>query len=289
MRFLSVLLILVASATGAWAWGPLTAPEADYGDALVLDIRSPDDFERGHIPGAVNTPYGEYRGPGNNPGRVPDLAELQETLRDAGAEYGRPVLVVHQGKDVSDFGAAARVYWTLKSAGFDQLSILNGGFDAWSDMGVAPSTGEDDPAPSDIDLTWSDRWMMDSEGVRKVIAGESEAVLLDARPKEFFAAGKKHKAARQAGTLRGAFNLVHSSWFAGNSPVIEAPDQMITKVREIAAQKGNSPLVSFCNTGHWAATNWFAVSELAGVENVKLHPESMVCWTLKGNKVVVGQ
>ena len=54
MRFLSALLILFASSASAWAWGPLSAPEPDYGDALILDIRSPDEFERGHVPGAVN-------------------------------------------------------------------------------------------------------------------------------------------------------------------------------------------------------------------------------------------
>ena len=236
----------------------------------------------------MNTPYGAYRGPGSNPGRVPDLADLQETLRDAGAEYGRPVLVVHQGRNPSDFGAAARVYWTLKSAGFEQLSILNGGYNAWRDLGLAPSTGADDPAPSDITLRWTDRWMIDSAGVEKVVDGESEAVLLDARPKDFFTGETKHKAAREAGTLRGALNLVQSSWFSGDSPVIAPSDEIIATVREIAASKGDAPLVSFCNTGHWAATNWFAASELAGIENVKLYPESMVGWTLLGNLTVNG-
>jgi thiosulfate/3-mercaptopyruvate sulfurtransferase len=37
--------------------------------------------------------------------------------------------------------------------------------------------------------------------------------------------------------------------------------------------------VSFCNTGHWAATNWFALSEVAGQKNVKLYAGSMVEWT----------
>ena len=43
--------------------------------------------------------------------------------------------------------------------------------------------------------------------------------------------------------------------------------------------KKEDPLVSFCNTGHWAATNWFALSELGGIEAVKLYPESMVGWS----------
>jgi len=36
-------------------------------------------------------------------------------------------VVVSSGKDVTDFGAAARVYWTLKVLGLKELSILNGG------------------------------------------------------------------------------------------------------------------------------------------------------------------
>jgi thiosulfate/3-mercaptopyruvate sulfurtransferase len=40
--------------------------------------------------------------------------------------------------------------------------------------------------------------------------------------------------------------------------------------------------VSFCNTGHWAAINWFALSELAGVENTRLYAESVVEWTQAG-------
>ncbi|MDY0207426.1 MAG: hypothetical protein RBR82_12515, partial [Pseudomonas sp.] len=37
--------------------------------------------------------------------------------------------------------------------------------------------------------------------------------------------------------------------------------------------------VSFCNTGHWAATNWFVLSELAGLKDVRLYPASLAEWT----------
>ena len=49
----------------------------------------------------------------------------------------------------------------------------------------------------------------------------------------------------------------------------------------VAAQAGaaDAPAVSFCNTGHWAATNWFVMSEIAGNKEVKLYPESIVGWS----------
>ena len=40
--------------------------------------------------------------------------------------------------------------------------------------------------------------------------------------------------------------------------------------------------MAFCNTGHWAATDWFALSELAGLPDVKLYPDSMVGWSQGG-------
>ena len=38
-------------------------------------------------------------------------------------------------------------------------------------------------------------------------------------------------------------------------------------------------MVAFCNTGHWAATDWFGLSEVAGLSGVKLYAGSMVDWT----------
>ena len=45
-------------------------------------------------------------------------------------------------------------------------------------------------------------------------------------------------------------------------------------------------VVSFCNTGHWAATDWFALSEVAGIENVKLYPGSMVEYSQTGGEIM---
>ncbi len=56
----------------------------------------------------------------------------------------------------------------------------------------------------------------------------------------------------------------------------------IKRVAQQAGVDSNQPTISFCNTGHWAATNWFVLSELLGHKDVKLYPESVVDWSNAG-------
>ena len=44
--------------------------------------------------------------------------------------------------------------------------------------------------------------------------------------------------------------------------------------------------LSRCNSGHWAAINWFALSELAGIDNTRLYAESMVEWSNAGGPMM---
>ncbi|MEO1550330.1 MAG: sulfurtransferase, partial [Pseudomonadota bacterium] len=93
---------------------------------------------------------------------------------------------------------------------------------------------------------------------------------------------------RLAGTLAGALNISHDTWFLGENPVITPQEADLSAIRQTVQQANGAPLVSFCNTGHWAATNWFVASEVAGIEGVKLFPESMVGWTLANMPVLGG-
>ena len=287
---LGLVAALSLTAGMAAAFGPLTTADALDEADTVLDIRAASAFTRGHIPGSVNAPYGAFRGGPKNPGEMMTEDRLEAVLEGVGIEAGDKIAILHEGANASDFGAAARVYWTLKSAGFHDLAIVNGGYNSWAAAGHMAHAGPVSVAPSELDIALDDSWTMGTEEVAKVVTGQSEALLIDARPADFFKAKRKHGAAKEAGTIEGAISLVNFAWFKDDKAAeITPPESLIEQVKALAAENEGKPLVSFCNTGHWAATNWFAVSELAGVENVKLYPESMVGWTLKGNKVVVGQ
>lgn len=283
MKFLLALITsLTITTTTAFAAQPLLNPgelHAQLNDAnvRVIDIRDPQSYAAGHIAGAVNAPYGQWRGPASNPGELPTLTKLAALVQSLGLTPANHAVVVSSGADTTDFGASARVYWTLKVLGLHELSVLNGGVKAWAQAGLAQDKQPVKVAASSYAPKLDDSLIATKEEMLQRIK-TGDAVLVDARPAPFFLGETRHAAAKLPGTLKGAVNLDNAKWFTPGTSTFVASDQ----ARQIAASSPIDPAketVSFCNTGHWAATNWFAMSEVLGQKNVKLYPGSMVEWT----------
>ena len=249
------------------------------GPVRVIDIRSPADV-LGYVPGAVVAPYVAWRGPADNPGRMPELSVLTPLLQRLGIDETTAVVVVHEGSDATDFGAAARVYWTLKTAGVTDVAILNGGMTAWRRDGLALANAPDRPAPSRYQARIDPRWLASRVQVSEAM-GNSSWRLLDARPAAFFLGEKRHAAARTPGTLVGAKNVEHTAWFVPDSGELASAETIAATAKRLGVDP-QAPTVSFCNTGHWAATQWFVLSEVLGGREVRLYPESMVDWSQAG-------
>lgn len=274
---------MVAASSIAAAAQPLVDPNtlaqlASKPDVRIIDIRTPKEYAEGHIAGAANAPYGQWRGPSSNPGELPALNKLTELVQRLGLTDQTHAVVVSSGANDTDFGAAARVYWTLKVLGLQNLSILNGGIKTWQAAGQALTTGVPQIAQSDFKPNINQSLLISQKQLLQD-TGSTPAVLVDARPAEFFNGQTRHVAAKTPGTLPGAMNVAHSVWFKpGTSQVIDA-EQAKSVAAKYHLANTDKEIVSFCNTGHWAATNWFVLSELVGDQDVKLYAGSMVDWT----------
>ena len=44
--------------------------------------------------------------------------------------------------------------------------------------------------------------------------------------------------------------------------------------------------ITFCNTGHWAAVSWFALSEYLDLDDIKMYDGSMAEWDKLGNEIL---
>ena len=247
---------------------------------VVLDVRSAIDgggaeaYAKAHIPGAVHSDYDKagWRVTRNGvPFMLPTAAELEKLIGETGIDEDNHVVVVPAGVSATDFGAAARVYWTLKVAGHPAVSILDGGFAAWQAASYPVESGKPAPSPKIFTLKLDQRLLAQLEAVER----NEHATLVDARPASYFDGKEKAPAAKAYGHIPGAVNIDSASFYDPETNRLRPKEQLAS----IAAALPPGPVIAYCNTGHWAATDWFVLSAVLGRPDVRLYDGSMVEWT----------
>ena len=254
---------------------------------IILDIRnkidggSKDAFEVSHIPTAV---YSNYLEDGWRTtvdgivGKLPPLKDLEILIGGLGINNDSHVIVVPGGVSSTDFGSAARVFWTFKVLGHNNVSILDGGYAAW--IGQLPTqieTGTVNPTTAIFKADFQSKYLATTEDVVNALANNS-SVLVDARPEEQFLGKSKSGKALAAGTIPGSFNLQQQTLVEDNTSFFKDAITVAQLVKEVGIESTEGE-IAFCNTGHWATVAWFALSEVLGLENVKNYDGSMVEWT----------
>jgi rhodanese-related sulfurtransferase len=128
-RFRARVALVLAALAAAVVWAaeaeaPSISPRelearlAQGDDLLVLDVRTPQEYASGHVPGAINVPHDEV---------AARAAELAGT---------RPVAVYCQRGPRARLAEAA-----LRGAGRERVLHVEGGFSAWESDGLPVAQG----------------------------------------------------------------------------------------------------------------------------------------------------
>lgn len=95
----------------------------DHTDVLIVDVREPQEFGQGHIPGALNVPRGTLEG-----------------AADQGYKHRVQTLCDAQTRDVVLYcatgGRSAMAAKTLQEMGFARATSLAGGIEMWAAEGL---------------------------------------------------------------------------------------------------------------------------------------------------------
>ncbi|MBD3895844.1 sulfurtransferase [Halomonas sp. ML-15] len=267
----------------------------DEDNLVVLDVRSDidggggrDAFEAAQIPGSLHTRYGEdgWRESRNDvAGLMPAVEELEQLIGELGIDNDNRVVIVPAGTGPTDFGTAARIYWTFKILGHDQVAILDGGFAGWQQQGFEVVSG---PTPSLEPATFRaelrEALIATTEQVEE--ARQHQTQLVDARPADYFTGETTSPAVRLAGTIPDARNLPHQSHLNDRNGAFYLDTAGLDARINAAELSRDERTIAFCNTGHWAATDWFVLSEIAGFDNVAMYDGSMAAWTIGESRPV---
>ena len=210
---------------------------------VILDIRNKIDggskeiFGTGHIPSAI---YSNYLSDGWRTtvdgivGKLPPLKDLEILIGNLGIGNDNHVVVVPGGINSSDFGSAARVYWTFKVLGHEEVSILDGGYTAWvKKFPDQIESGIQDPNKVAFKSNFQSRYLATTDEVFQNLDNISVA-FVDARNEEQHFGKKKHGKALAAGTIPGALLLKQSDLIIENTSYVKDLDSLIQLAQNVS-------------------------------------------------------
>jgi thiosulfate/3-mercaptopyruvate sulfurtransferase len=178
-------------------------------DLVVLDIQAPADYQRFHVPGAVNAPYERWRTSGKREveGMLPPVARLEAMIGGLGIDDRKTVVVVSTGRGAGDLAAAARVFWTFKVLGHDQVAVLDGGLVAYAQAKNPLESRVNRPVPATFSAKPDPDLMPTADDVKAVLGRQGEFV--DARSVGEFVGLFRGDEKERRGTIPTSKNLPH--------------------------------------------------------------------------------
>jgi thiosulfate/3-mercaptopyruvate sulfurtransferase len=236
---------------------------------LILDLRPPDAYAAGHVPGAIHLDLWGVSLVDTDPAPLKAFMwMIEHVLAIHGVRAGTPIVVYDEQSGVR----AARAFWFLEYFGHHAVRLLDGGFNAWSRASL-PITRDAAPAPA-TEWTGSreDKTLATWREVHDAIGG-SDTVLVDARSEG------EHKGttvrARRGGSIPGAVNI---DWTRNLGP--DGAFKPAAELQQMYQQAGVTPdreVITYCQGGYRAAHSYLAL-RLLGYPRVRNYVGSWKEW-----------
>ncbi|WP_445665876.1 rhodanese-like domain-containing protein [Fodinibius sp. AD559] len=254
-----------------------------------------EDYEKGHIPGAIalNTNWLESTETWNR--RTPD--ELRKRLESLGVRHDTTVVVYGRfsapvydeerfpGKSAGHLGAM-RSAAILLYAGVDDVRILNGGITSWEDTGYELSTNDVDPQPIEdfgAEIPGRPELMIDTPQAKEYLAAD-DAELVSVRSwTEFIGDQSGYHYIDKKGRIPGAVfgNCGSDAYHMENYRNFDHTMREYQEVAEKWMEEGLTPvkkLAFYCGTG-WRGSEAFWNAWLMGWPNVAVYDGGWYEWS----------
>ncbi|WP_334157619.1 sulfurtransferase [Oryzomicrobium sp.] len=253
--------------------------------AIVWDVRSADDYKRGHLPGAIN--FGDAGKVLRDEQREDFLptAAIAKAFGDAGLDPRQEVVVYGgRGNAYAYFGGYAVRYF-----GGRNVSVFHDGFEGWQEAGKPVSTESHQRPKIALTLAPNPAIAATTDEVVKRFNAPGVQVL-DVRTRKEFS-GDDIRAIR-GGHIPGAISIpVEQNW---QDP--EAPQKLAKKeaantaglaLKDRSALEAlykdldrNKETIVYCQSGV-RASETAAVLETLGFKEVKVYDSSWLGWAAK--------
>jgi len=270
MISIAVMALVLQLAADAYPRPDLLTEPADLlrrpDTVRVLDVRGKNQYDAGHVPGAV---WVDAIGWARAFNTRPAAEDWAKRLGDAGIDPTKPV-VVYGGSNVNE---TARIWWILKYWGCADVKLLNGGWLAYTVANGPVSKEAVNPAAVKVMLNAKAQRLTTRDQLLAALKGTPPQIV-DARSKGEYC-GDAETAARN-GMIPGAVHLEWTETLDSKTNRFKPPAELAALLRERGIDV-HKPAVTYCQTGGRASVVAF-VLELMGGQQVGNYYRSWSEW-----------
>jgi thiosulfate/3-mercaptopyruvate sulfurtransferase len=215
------------------------------------------EFLAGHIPGAQRFDIDAISDKSNPlPHMLPSAEQFAAQVGALGVGDGMTI-VVYDG--IGLYGAA-RVWWTFRVFGSDNVRVLDGGMPTWKaenrPLGTGPTRP---PAPKTFTSRFNRNMVASIDDVQKVLLDKT-AQVVDARAADRFRGeAPEPRPGMRGGHMPGSFNVPFG--FVLENGQLAPPDKIAAAFKDAGVDLDN-PVVTSCGSGVTASILTFAVDAL---------------------------
>jgi thiosulfate/3-mercaptopyruvate sulfurtransferase len=255
-RRLGVLLMLIP--LGIWANELRISTEAISkqldGNTVLLDTRRIEDYQLGHLPGALSFPVSlTYRNQEEN-GQIVQPDSMQALLRERGIDIDTPVVIYDDGTLLD----AARLFWALEVYGLSHVRVMEQGFDHWQNMNLPISQQVPSPQPSTYVATINHKRLA-SKFNTLLATRNASRLIIDARSRNAYLG--KESSAKRYGHIPMAISIpsIHNFTRENDSMRIKP----IAELKKLyASVPRDQRVIVYCAIGRASSANYLALREL---------------------------
>lgn len=236
----------------------------------ILDVRSTEAFESGHIPGAVRLDLAAWTAQSKSVAGLTDQAFWAQAVGELGIDAQTQAVVYG-----ADAASAARAWWLLRFVGVKRASLLDGGWQAWQRAGGQVSKDAGQIASRKfVPAFQRERLLALPDLVKALDDSRTKVQIVDNRARGEYT-GELTRGSRP-GRVPGA---VHVDWadLLDQNGCFKQPAEL----KALFAKRGltpDSPVVTYCYSGGRASVGAIAF-ELAGYPRVQNYYCSWQEWS----------
>jgi thiosulfate/3-mercaptopyruvate sulfurtransferase len=238
-------------------------------------------YAAGHIPGAV---FFDIDAISDHATDLPHMLPAPDAFAEAAGALGlrRDLTIVVY--DAQGIFSGPRVWWTLRTMGFPEVFVLDGGMLKWRAEGRPVETTLPHPVPATIEPAFDPGLVRDLDAVRSVL-DRRDAQVIDARPgPRFRGEVPEPRKGLRSGHMPGALNVPWGGLI--NADGTMKSGEILRAAFEGAGVDLDGPMVTTCGSGVSASLLALALARL-GREDVAVYDGSWTEWGGRADTPIV--